>query len=115
MSAWLRKREMASLPLALAPTVAAASGGEILALLWGEIALLAVVVGSCFVRRLPLRVRLGALLVYLVWAAVANGLVAHMSHSDNGGLIALCVIGLPALTWIGALVGGLRLSRTKSH
>ena len=88
----------------LTPSIAEASGGEVLSLLWLEWALFVVVATSIALGRLSMR---GKLLVggaYLMSAIAPLVLTFDWPYRDNQRLINALCIGTPFLSWLAAFI-----------
>jgi hypothetical protein len=98
---------MRKIPLVLLlalPTNAFASGGEALTLLWLELILLAIVVGSLIFLKLPFRFRLGVLLAYCLGQVIAFSLVGSIPYSQHHLVVNLVSIAVPLAAWLAALL-----------
>jgi hypothetical protein len=98
------RRYIAFLAALAAPQSVLASGGDMLSLVWLEVGLLGLVIGSLLVLRLsPLR-SFGVFVAYLLAASIALYISRDLPYSDNLVVVNSLCMGLPTLAWLVAVV-----------
>ena len=93
----------AILVLLSTPQLALASGGDVLSLIWLEVALLGLVLGSLMVLRLSALRSLVIFGAYLLAASGALYITRDWPYLDNLVTINSICVGLPLLAWLAAI------------
>jgi hypothetical protein len=93
-------RTLALSLLALLPTAANASGGDVLSLLWLSLLLLVAVVLSVVFGKLKATGKAIVFGAYLVGAVIPWSLTSNLPYSENLLFINTVCIGGPLITWL---------------
>ncbi|GAB3357505.1 hypothetical protein GCM10027430_26870 [Lysobacter tyrosinilyticus] len=97
------RQGIALLVLLSTPQLALASGGDVLSLIWLEVGLLGLVLGSLVMLRLSALRSLVVFGAYLIAASVALYITRDWPYLDNIVVINSLFVGLPFLAWLVAI------------
>jgi hypothetical protein len=96
-------RQRLAFLLMAVPLPAVASGSEVLASLWSELALLAAVVVSLFVTRISFRSKAFVFAIYLLSVIAVSWVTWDWPYRKNQALIMSMSLIVPGLCWLVAL------------